>query len=292
MTLDPLARVTAVTVAHESAAALEGFLAALPPGLALIVVDNASRDDGAALARAAGATVIRSPENLGFGAGCNLGLAAVRTEFALLVNPDARLTAAAVETLVAAADAFPDAAILAPVLLSPDGRRLRSWDAGPARRRRLPRRREAEPWPEGPLCAEFLSGACLLLRLSAGLRFDEGFFLFYEDDDLCAAARKAGYGLVLVPEAKVRHEGGGSSAPSAAILARKARHMAWSRLRFLAKHEGPAAARREGLVQLRRLFGKLLGHAVTLQLHKLRQDAAALRGTLAWLGGRGHGGGR
>jgi hypothetical protein len=67
--------------------------------------------------------------------------------------------------------------------------------------------------------------------------------------------------------------------------------MAWSRLRFLAKHQGARAAWREGLRQARRLAGKMAGHALTLQGAKLRRDAAALGGTLAWLGGRGHGGG-
>lgn len=285
-----LSRVTAITVAHESASALTGFLAALPAGLRLVLVDNASTDGGALLARAAGAEVIRSETNRGFGAGCNLGLDAVTTEFALLVNPDARLSAEAVATLVAAAEAWPDAAILAPAIRDRGGERVRSWDAGQARRRRMPRRRAEEPWPEGPLCAEFLSGACLLLRVSAGLRFDEGFFLYFEDDDLCASARAAGHGLVLVPAAEVLHEGGRSSAPSAGIDRLKARHMAWSRLRFLAKREGEAEARREGLRQVRRLLGKTLGHALSGQAAKLRRDIAALAGTIAWLRGRGHGG--
>ena len=286
MTAGPIDRVSVVTVAHESAGALPGFLAALPAGLRLVLVDNASTDGAAALAEAAGAEVIRSASNLGFGAGCNRGLAAVRSEFALLLNPDARLSDGALALLVEAADRFPEAAILAPAILAPGGARVRSWDAGQVRRRRLPRRRDAEPWPEGPLCAEFLSGACLLLRMSAGLRFDEDFFLYFEDDDLCAAARAAGHGLVLIPAAAVLHEGGRSSTPSPAIEALKARHMAWSRLRFMAKWDGPAAARREAMRQVRRLAGKILGHGLTLRRAKLRGDVAGLRGAIAWLRGR------
>lgn len=286
VTAGPTDRVSVVTVAHESAGALPGFLAALPPGLRLVLVDNASADGGAALAETAGAEVIRSPVNLGFGAGCNRGLAAVRSEFALLLNPDARLSEDALARLVEAADRFPDAAILAPVILGPGGARVRSWDAAQPRRRRLPRKRQGEPWPEGPLCAEFLSGACLLLRMSTGLRFDEGFFLYFEDDDLCAAARAAGHGLVLVPAASVLHEGGRSSAPSAAIEALKARHMAWSRLHYMAKWAGPRAARHEALRQVRRLAGKVVGHGLTLRRAKLRGDVAGLRGTIAWLRGR------
>ncbi|MBY0330375.1 MAG: glycosyltransferase [Acetobacteraceae bacterium] len=279
-------RVAVVTVTHDSAGVIADFLAACPPGVAVTVVDNASADAGAALAAAAGARVIRNAANLGFGAACNLGLAAAEREFVLLANPDARLSPAAVAALVAAADAFPDAAILAPGIRDAEGQPVRSWDADQRRRRRLPRRRDTEPWPAGPICVEHVSGACMLLRRDDGLRFDPGYFLYYEDDDLCAEARRRGRSVVLVPAAVVTHAGGASSAPSAALSAFKARHMAWSRLRYMAKHAGAAAARREAAARLPHHAGKALGHALTLRFDRARADLAGLGGTLAWLRGR------
>ena len=281
-----LGRVCVVTVAYNSVGALHGMLASIPPDLDAIVVDNASRDDSAAVAEAAGARVIRNGANLGCGAGCNIGLAAAETEVVLLANPDTRLDVAAIARLVAAADAFPDAAILAPMLCDEDGARVRSWDVEQLHRRLLARKRDAEPWPEGPLCAEFLSGACMLLRASDGLRFDEDFFLFYEDDAICAAARAKGRGLVLVPDAVVHHVGGDSSAPSQALSAFKARHMAWSRLHYVALMRGSAAARREAWARVWHHAGKAFGHALTLRFKKLRADLAGLGGTLAWLHGK------
>ena len=265
---------------------MRGLLGSVPPGLAVIVVDNASRDDSAAVAEAASARVIRNGANLGFGAGCNVGMAVAETEFVLLANPDTRLDAAAIARLVAAADAFPDAAILAPMLCDETGARVRSWDVEQLHRRLLSRKRGAEAWPEGPLCAEFLSGACLLLRASDGLRFDEAFFLFYEDDAICAAARAKGRSLVLVPDAVMHHAGGGSSAPSQALSAFKARHMAWSRLHYMALMRGSAAARQEAWARVWYHLGKVLGHGLTLRLEKLRADLAGLGGTLAWLRGK------
>ena len=281
-----LARVCVVTVAYNSAAALRGLLGSVPKGVAVIVVDNASRDDSAALAEAAGARVIRNAANLGFGAGCNIGMAAAETEFVLLANPDTRLDAGAIARLVAAADAFPDAAILAPTLCDERGERVRSWDVEQLHRRKLSRKRDAEPWPEGPLCAEFLSGACMLLRASDGLRFDEAFFLFYEDDGICAAARAKGRSLVLVPDAVIHHAGGGSSAPSQALSAFKARHLAWSRLHYMVLMQGSTAARHEAWVRVWHHASKALGHGLTLRFEKLRADLAGLRGTLAWMRGR------
>jgi GT2 family glycosyltransferase len=269
-----------VTVTHRSADAIEGFLDALPRGLALVVVDNAGGDDtpGRVAARAPRARIIRNPVNRGFGAGCNAGMDAVATEFILLLNPDARLQPGALDALVAAADAWPDAAILAPAILDEDGARVRSYDASQRRRRLLPRKRAAEPWPEGPACVEFASGAAMLLRRADGLRFDESIFLFYEDDLICDAARAMGRAVAYLPGAVVAHAGGRSSAPSLRIRARKAFHMALSRQILLARHDG-----QDALARLLHHAGRALGHAITLRGAKTVEDLAGLAGTLAWL---------
>jgi GT2 family glycosyltransferase len=282
-------RVTVVTVTWQSAGTLGGFLAACPAGLPVIVVDNGSSDGTVAAARAArpDAQIIENGENLGFGAAANKGLDAAVTEFALLTNPDARLSEAAVAALVAAADAFPAQRLVAPLLLDEAGRPVRSWNASQHRRRRLQRDRDGEAWPQGPACVEFASGACLLFRRDAPIRFDDGFFLFYEDDDLCLRAG----GALLEPAARVAHAGGRSSAPSLAVTWRKARCMAFSRLRFTQLHGGGAgAAGREGLGRLAHHAGKALGHALTLKGRRVVGDLAGLAGTLGWLLSRDRGG--
>lgn len=283
--MDRPAEVTIVTVTWRSAGVIGDFLAACPADLPVIVVDNASPDATVQAARQArpDAHIIENARNLGFGVASNAGLDAVTTEFALLANPDARLTADAIACLVAAARRWPEARLVAPLLADGQGQPVRSWNVAQGRRAALPRGRAAEPWPEGPFCAAFASGACLLLRPASGLRFDPSFFLFYEDDDLCARAG----GAVLVPGAVVRHAGGRSSVPDARLAWRKARHMAWSRLRFTALHGGGvAAARRHAAMRLVRHAGKAVGHVLTLRGRKAWADAAGFAGTLAWLAGR------
>ncbi|CAH0252132.1 glycosyltransferase family 2 protein [Roseomonas sp. CECT 9278] len=274
------ARVTVVTVTHDSADAIGGFLDSLPGALALVVVDNASGDGTADRVAAAAprATIIRNAVNRGFGAGCNAGMDRAGTEFVLLLNPDARLAPGAIDALVAAADAWPDAAILAPAILGADGRRVRSTDAAQKRRRRLPRRRDGEPWPEGPACVEFASGAAMLLRPADALRFDESLFLFYEDDAICAAALARGRAVIHVPGAVVTHAGGRSSAPSLRIRWRKAFHMALSRQIYRARHDSTDAGAR-----LLHHAGKAAGHGLTLRGTRVVEDLAGLAGTLAWL---------
>ena len=90
----------------------------------------------------------------------------------------------------------------------------------------------------------------------------------------------------MVPDAVMHHAGGGSSAPSQALSAFKARHLAWSRLHYMALMRGSAAARREAWARVWHYTGKAFGHALTLRLDKLRADLAGLRGTLAWMRGK------
>ena len=282
--MESLSRVTIVTVTFGSAAEIRAFLAAIPDSMPLVVVDNAGGDATPALVRAArpDAKVLELEENIGFGAGCNRGLGQVATEFALLLNPDARLDPTALPALLALADAYP-AALLAPLIVGEQGQAGRSWNVRQARRPDLPRRRDSEPWPVGPFSADYASGACLLLRISSGLRFDEAFFLFYEDDDLCARAG----GVLVAPEAGVPHAGGRATSPSLRLARLKAWHMAWSRLRFATLHgAGLEAARREGRRRLWHHAGKAMGHALTLRLGRAAADLAGFAGTLAWLRGR------
>src|SRR4051812_5635679 len=120
MTLDD---VTVVLVTYNSARILAE---SLPPlaGLRMIVVDNASSDDTVALVPklAPRATVIRNERNLGFGRANNRALEQVRTPFALLLNPDCLMQPADVAALLAAAQRYPEAAIVAPKLFDAPGR--------------------------------------------------------------------------------------------------------------------------------------------------------------------------
>ena len=124
---------------------------------------------------------------------------------------------------------------------------------------------------------EWLSGACMLVRREAFESvggFDEGFFLYCEDTDLCRRLRDAGHRLRFEPAAEIRHVGGASSdaGETRAIAAR-------SRVRYASKHRGRAAARLEAA-------GVALGeatHAATAVSRPAarRGHVKALRGVLA-----------
>ncbi|MFI5012890.1 MAG: glycosyltransferase family 2 protein [Hyphomicrobiales bacterium] len=224
------AAITAIVVAHDSAAVLPACLAALArEDVAVIVVDNASADASAALAEQAGARVIRNARNEGYGRAMNIGMRAAASRRCLLLNPDIVLAPGSVAALKEAMRAYPEAAMLAPRLIEPDGRLFfqpRSLLAP-----FLENEAGAPCRPEGDCCAPFLSGACLAVEREAVLAlggFDEEIFLFYEDDDLCRRVIEAGRSLVHVHQAVARHERGGSSAARRGRVFKARWHMAWS----------------------------------------------------------------
>jgi GT2 family glycosyltransferase len=287
---NPWPRVTVVTVTHHSAAVIEPCLRSVAQAAQVIVVDNASDDNTPDVVRRVLPTA-RIVENIvgrGFGNGCNQGLERVETEFALLLGPDSTIDEASLAALVEAADAWPNAGLLGPSIVAPDGHVEPSHDLGLFDRMGAGRRTDAAAPPDGPLCADHLSGAVLLVRMSAantvGL-FDRNIFLYYEDDDLCLRMRRAGLSLVLVPEARATHLGGGSSRPSARHLWEKYWHMAWSRLYIEAKYRGRPAAVRSALRVLPKFLGKAAGYAVVRNRRKAIRDAARFAGTVAWLAG-------
>ncbi len=227
-----MADLVAIVVAHDSADALPACLAALArDGVPAIVVDNASRDATIAVAEAAGARVVRNSRNEGYGRANNIGVrAAEGTAYVLIVNPDVELQPGAASALLAAAKAWPDAGLLAPRIVEPDGRffyqprsLLAPYLINPSGRRDL---------PEGDACTPFLSGACFMVRRDRFLAlggFDEAIFLFYEDDDLCRRVADAGRALVHVHGAVALHGRGRSSAPEPGRVFRSRWHQAWSR---------------------------------------------------------------
>lgn len=179
-----------------------------------------------------------APRNLGFGAASNRAARGAETDFLLFLNPDAVLEPGALDALVARLDEDPVAGIAGPALTFPDGRRqpsvrrdpdapsvLHQYTAwkflflfrGAYRRYRAPvlTTEEAGTVP-------VLMGSALLVRASLyrSLRgFDERYFMYYEEADLCRRARDACAEVVFEPAARAVHEGGASASLETAKLA-------------------------------------------------------------------------
>ena len=280
-----MASLVAIVVAHDSADVLPACLAALAgQHVPAIVVDNASRDASASVAEEAGARVIRNARNEGYGRANNRGVqAAEAAEHVLIVNPDVVLRPGAVDALLDAARAWPDAGLLAPRLVEPDGRfffqarsLLAPYLTNPGGRLAL---------PQGDACAPFLSGACLMMprRLFLDLGgFDERIFLFYEDDDLCRRIAEAGRALIHVHAAEALHGRGRSSAPERGRVFRTRWHQAWSRAYVSRKY----GLRDPSPATLMTNLPKALLSALVLRRAGVERYGGSAAGALAFLRGR------
>lgn len=192
----------------------------------VIVVDNASRDDSVTMVRREfpWATLLAQDENLGFGAANNLAAARARGEYLLLLNSDAWLAGDAHRRLAGALAGDPGLGAVAPEVRYPDGRLQFSWvpetgvlgEAAQMLRNRF----EGRSWAHRrlPRLLRLLgpgwhSASCLMVRRVAWEEvrgFDEGFFLYFEDVDLCRRLRDRGWRLAAVADAVAFHVKGGS----------------------------------------------------------------------------------
>ena len=276
-------RTTIVSVCYNSTAVLPAMLASVPPGVAIVLVDNASVDHPtlARLASAAGAAVVDNHRNLGFGVACNQGAAIAKTEFILFLNPDTQVDPQALAHLEAAMDNYPKTSAMNPRLTDGTGR--------PYFKRRsvlLPRSRwVAKGWPEQDCEVPVLSGAALMVRRTAFELvggFDSKIFLYHEDDDLSLRLAKTCGPLMFIRAASVHHMEGRSTVRSAQSAALKARHMGWSRVYAARKHGRPLALTRA----LAGAVGQLISPATMLSRRKRAKHLAFLWGVLSAACGR------
>lgn len=209
--------VSVIVVSYNTRDLLRACLASIEPHHEVIVVDNASQDGSAAMVRAEfpHVTLIENTRNLGFGAANNQGIAVAKGELVLLLNSDAEATPGAIDRLAEAISG--DVAAVGGKLIHSDGR-LQESAAGPltlwvvACEQLYLERFAKSYWcssrlPQGGQVAQVI-GACLMFRPVE--RFDERYFLYCEDTDLCRRLQHHGK-ILYVPEAVFKHQLGASS---------------------------------------------------------------------------------
>jgi GT2 family glycosyltransferase len=212
-------------------ASIEHFLHNIPHEIC--VVDNASKDESLAFLRDEypHVQIIENPENLGFAAAMNQGIAATQAPYVLWLNPDSELLDNGFEVLLAHMDAHPKTGILGPQILNPDLSVQLSCRSFPSYETALFNRYSllSRLFPDNPISRKYLksgwnhqtisetdwvSGACALVRRrmleEIGL-LDEKYFMYCEDVDLCRRAWQAGWKVEYHPGAHVMHHIAGSS---------------------------------------------------------------------------------
>lgn len=251
----------------------------------IVVVDNDSSDDSLPRleeARLPRVRVLRTGQNLGYGAGINRGVAKAGSGDVLVCNPDLLLDEDCIGALLTRLESEPDLGIVAPRLRNPDGTTYVSGRPFPSVVDAMGHAFVGLVWPSNPWSRRYLqtgwdreekadvdwaSGALLLVRrrtfdLLGG--FDERFFMFMEDVDMCWRARQNGWRVAIEPRAGAVHVVGASRAarPYRMILAHHRSLWQWTSLRWVGWHRlglplvAVALALRAALVCVAELKGR------------------------------------
>jgi GT2 family glycosyltransferase len=247
---------TIVIVSWNVAALLADCLRSILAGMEvvdneIIVVDNASSDNSVEILRREfpHCRLIQNDHNAGFARANNQGIAASTGHYVLLLNSDTVVKPGTLTGLVEFMASHPDAGIVGPRLLRPNGApQAFAFGGDPTLGYLLRRgishlllRRALHDWKTGQVQeVDWVSGACLLARREAieqaGL-LDENIFMYFEDNDWCLRIRQAGWKVYYNPQVEIIHLGGQSLKQNPA-----ARHAYYRSLDyFYAKHYGPMA---------------------------------------------------
>jgi N-acetylglucosaminyl-diphospho-decaprenol L-rhamnosyltransferase len=180
----------------------------------LFVVDNASKDGSAAFVETAFPAVhlIANNDNRGFAAANNQALPLVKGRYILFLNPDTMVPAGSLAAMITFMDAQPRAGLAGTKILNPDG--TEQWSIS----HRYPGQKFTRHAFDGlPGSIACVLGAAMIARTDLIRQlggFDESFFLYGEDQDLCLRIRQAGYEIGFIENAPVMHVGGQSERES------------------------------------------------------------------------------
>jgi N-acetylglucosaminyl-diphospho-decaprenol L-rhamnosyltransferase len=214
----------------ECVRSLLGDASAGPPEV--VVVDNGSADGSITrlIGAEPGARVLRPGRNLGYAAGANRGIAATAAPVVTVCNPDVEVVPGTAAAVLARFDAEPDLGAVGPAVRNPDGSPYPSARSVPAigdavghgllafvvpRNRFTRRYRQLDADPGRPRDVDWVSGASIWLRRAAVDAiggWDEGYFMYVEDVDLCWRLRRAGWRVAYEPAGTVVHVQGASTA--------------------------------------------------------------------------------
>lgn len=229
----PRPRLVVVTVTYSPGEHLEHFISTLATATGekpqVILADNGSNDGTPELAAEANEHVrlLRTGGNIGYGGAINRAVAEIdpEIEYVIIANPDIRWGTDSIDVLLEAAQRWPRAGAIGPLVREPDGSVYPSarsvpgvldgaghailgsiWPGNPWTRRY---RQENEQIAERTV--GWLSGSCLLVRRAAFDSidgFDSRYFMYMEDVDFGDRMGRAGWHNVFVPAAEVTHAKG------------------------------------------------------------------------------------
>ena len=224
-----------IIVSYKSDHVIENCINSIESEVEIIVVDNSNNDKFKERIETKYKNVkcILSKENLGMGGGNNLGIKNVNKDFALILNPDVALENNSMNELMVASKEIDEFGIIAPISIKDEYpnyilKKNHNFD------------------PDKPFKVKSVDGYAMLLNIRKLKKidnfnfFDENFFLYLENEDLCKRLIEKNENIYIIPKSKIHHLGGKAVDPKYKNEIEHLRnwHWMWSKFYFNKKHYG------------------------------------------------------
>ena len=224
-----------IIVSYKSDHVIENCINSIESEIEIVVVDNSNNNKfkDRIETKYKNVKCILSKENLGMGGGNNLGIKNVKKDFALILNPDVALENNSMNEIMVASKKIDDFGIIAPIS---------SKDEYP----NYILKKNHDFDPDKPFKVKSVDGYAMLLNLKKLKKidnfnfFDENFFLYLENEDLCKRLLEKNENIYIVPKSKIHHLGGKAVDPKYKNEIEYLRnwHWMWSKFYFNKKHYG------------------------------------------------------
>ena len=224
-----------IIVSYKSDYVIENCINSIHSEIEIVIVDNSNNDQLKEKIETKYKNVkyILSKENLGMGAGNNLGIKNVNKDFVLILNPDVTLEKSSIDEMILASEEIENFGIIAPLS-----------DKSEYPNYTLKKKNDFDPIK--PFKVKSVDGYAMLLNLKKLKKlndfdfFDENFFLYLENEDLCLRLERNDENIYIVPKSRIHHLGGKAVDPKYKNEIEYLRnwHWMWSKFYFNKKHYG------------------------------------------------------
>ena len=254
-----------IIVSYKSEHVIEDCINSIDREIEIIIVDNSNNDELKKKIESKYQNVrcILSKENLGMGAGNNLGIKNVNKDFALILNPDVILESNSMKEIFTATSKINDFGIIAPI----------------SNKEKYPNyilKKGHDFDPIKPFKVKSVDGYAMFLNLKRLKKlsnfnfFDENFFLYLENEDLCKRLTESNENIYIIPKSTINHLGGKAVDPKHTNEIEYLRnwHWMWSKFYFNKKHYGYLIALLKTLKNLVSAKIKFFYYLITLNTFK------------------------
>ena len=272
-----------IIVSYKSDYVIENCINSIDSQIEIIVIDNSGNDQLKEKIESKYKNVkcILSKENLGMGAGNNLGIKNVNKDFVLILNPDVILEKSSIDEMIIASKEIDNFGIIAPLS-----------DKSEYPNYIIKKGDNFDPIK--PFKVKSVDGYAMLLnlkklkKLNGFYFFDENFFLYLENEDLCMRLDKSNENIYIIPKSKIHHLGGKAVDPKYKNEIEYLRnwHWMWSKFYFNKKHHGYLIAVLKILKNLISAKIKFFYYLITLNTFKRKIYQMRLLGLISSMIGK------